>query len=210
MLNWIISNKEWLFSGIGVAAISVVLWLLRYGHHRWTEGRTAILNTSPNPAIQRPSYQQVRPKSITTNLPTFLLRTILKPETIASQIHIALRGENPISLNLSAEVPRVDLYFEITNLSILDLVLDRMLIDMWFGQPTFDHAILRRQLLPAGKITKGVYLRHELTTAQKKQIEAFIENPQQHGSIYLYLTAYFESKVGRLEVEQTIERRGLS
>lgn len=142
-----------------------------------------------------------------SGLPPFLLRLLLNPQAVASKIQIDLRGENPIALTLSSEVPHVDLYFTITNLSRLDLVLDRLLVDVWFGQPTFTAPLLRRYPIPAGQITRDVFLRQMLSGAQRTQIEDFIDNEGLRGQIHLYLTAYLESNVGRIEVQTNIERR---
>jgi len=88
-----------------------------------------------------------------------------------------LREENPIAMSPGASISLIDLYFEVTNLSPLDLVLDRMLVEVWFGQPTFNTTLLRRHLVPAGEVTKGVHLRQMLADNQKKQVEAFTGAP---------------------------------
>ena len=138
-----------------------------------------------------------------SRLPSFVQRLIFKPQQVVSQVHIRLRENTPVAFNLtpSVEVPTLDLYFEITNLSSLDLILDRMLIDMWFGQPTFTDVLLRRYAIPAGQITKNIYFRHELTSAQ----EEMIKHCRSDGVPYtLYLTAYFLSSAGMIEVQRTI------
>jgi len=88
-----------------------------------------------------------------------------------------LREENPIAMSPGASISLIDLYFEVTNLSPLDLVLDRMLVEVWFGQPTFNTTLLRRHLVLTGKVTKGVHLRQMLADNQKKQVEAFTGAP---------------------------------
>jgi hypothetical protein len=121
---------------------------------------------------------------------------------------IALRDNAPGSVNLGNPIPSVDLYFQVTNLSPIDLVLDRALVDVWFGQPTFTAALLHRYSVPAGEITKGIHVRHMLADNQKAYIEAF-EGATPRGStgrFHVYITAYFESKLGRFFVQSSIER----
>ena len=125
---------------------------------------------------------------------------------VARQIEIRLMGENYISLNLGASVPYIDLYFEIINHSYLSLVLDRLLIDFWFGQPTFQGAVLKRYVVPASNTVKNIFYKQSLSVAQQKQIEQYSNSTLASGQIHIYLTAYFESKAGVIEVQSTIER----
>ena len=48
-----------------------------------------------------------------------------------------------------------------------------------------------------------------LTEAQRKQIESFNGTVGTVGSLHIYMTAYFESKVGRFFVQKSIERQKL-
>ena len=139
-------------------------------------------------------------------LPAFIQSRLFPPKSVAGQIEVRLMGENPINPNLGAEVPYIELYFEITNLSYLNLVLDRLLIDFWFGQPTFQGAVLKRYGLPARNTVKHIFYRHNLTSAQQKVIEQYSVNPSGRGQIQIYLTAYLESKADTIEVQKTIGR----
>jgi hypothetical protein len=116
-------------------------------------------------------------------LPAFMLTLMFPSKKVARQVEIRLRGNNPICLNLGAEVPCVDLYFEIINLSYFNLVLDRLLIDFWFGQPTFQGAVLRRYNISAGKTVEDISYKQGLTTAQQKQIEQYNNNSMTHGRV---------------------------
>ncbi len=206
MINWILANSTWLFSGIGVAVLSGLGALIRLGYRRWPKRSSLTGQSILDPSLALPTQQQVKPKTTISRFPSFLLRVLLKPEIVASKVHIDLRSENPIDLSLNTEVPRIDLYFRITNLSSLDLILDRLLLDVWFGQPTFTTALLRRYDVPAGQITEGIFLRHHLNSAQCKQIEEFSHANGQRGSLHIYLTAYFQSRAGDLEVHKSIDR----
>ncbi|MEA3344835.1 MAG: hypothetical protein U9Q78_01080 [Chloroflexota bacterium] len=136
-----------------------------------------------------------------STIPRILLRIFYPPKKIAGQVRIDLRGEKPISPSLGSSIPRLDLYFEITNLSNLDLTLDRMLLDLWFGQPLLNGAILRRHPIPARSTTQDIHFRSDLTTKQIQQIEPYLRESPPSGSITLGALAYFESKVGVIEVE---------
>jgi hypothetical protein len=74
-------------------------------------------------------------------IPLFILSRLLPPKKVAEQVKVNLRGNNAICLNLNSENPQVDIWLEIINLSNLKLVLDRLLIEVWFSQPTFEGSI---------------------------------------------------------------------
>lgn len=146
-------------------------------------------------------------RPLTSKLPGFLLRALYKPEAIESKVKLGLRSDAPASVYLSpGQIPYVELYFEVTNLAPIDLVLDRMLVEVWFGQPTFSTVFLRRQVIPAGDITDGLTVRQTLSSSQKAQIEAFQTSGGNAGAVHIYVTAYFESKLGRLSIQRSIER----
>ncbi|HZH91915.1 MAG TPA: hypothetical protein VEX70_15025 [Pyrinomonadaceae bacterium] len=136
-------------------------------------------------------------------LPSFILSRLLSAKKVAQEVRVNLRGVNPICLDLDAENPHIDLWFEITNLSNLKLTLDRLLIDVWFSQPTLKDYMLKRYEVPPREIITDIHYWQNLTNAQKQQIKSFQSN---YGRIYINLTAYFDSKVGRVEVTNRIER----
>ncbi len=43
MINWLINNKEWLFGGIGVAIISVILGIIKFIIKPKNDGSTKII-----------------------------------------------------------------------------------------------------------------------------------------------------------------------
>jgi hypothetical protein len=202
VINVIVASREWLFSGLGTI---VLVGFVRWGYNRWRERPREELTRLGTEL----SYTQVRPRPFPTRLPGFVLRVLYEPDTVKSQVHIALRDNVPGTLSLSSPVPNVELYFQVTNLSAIDLVLDRMLVEVWFGQPTFEATFLHRYVIPAGEITDGIHVRQTLADNQKAYIAAFEAARGASGSVRIYITAYFESKLGRFSIRQTVERGNL-
>ena len=139
--------------------------------------------------------------------PSLLLRLFYSPKKVASQVKVNLKGEKPVSPSLNSSVPHVDIYLEITNLSNLDLVLDRMLIDLWVGQPVLVGTILKRTKIPSRSTGQQVFFRSNLSSKQVQQIEPFMSETPPAGSVTLSINAYLESKVGIVEIEERFERR---
>jgi hypothetical protein len=203
MLSWIVANHQWLFSGIGLTVLGLAGLVVRWGHRRWREPR----RTEAGDAHFRPKYEQVSSRTLPTRLPGVVLRLLYKPEEVQRKVKIALQDSGqPLSIYLNSQVPSIGMNFQIINLSAIDLILDRMLIEVWFGQPTFSAALLDRYVVPAGEVTQGLYLRHMLSDTQKQQIELFEKTAGNVGSLGIHVIAYFESKLGRLSVRHSIER----
>jgi hypothetical protein len=140
-------------------------------------------------------------------IPAFLLRLLYPPVSVAKDIHIELRGEMPIYPSLGSSVPHLDVCLELTNLSNLTVILDRMLLDLWFGQPTVNGTILKRTSVRPRSKSDSIYFRCDLTQAQIHQIKPYTEPNPPSGSITLSVLAYFETKVGLIEVTRKLERR---
>jgi len=197
--KWILDNASWLFSGAGVVVVGAIL---RAGYRRWQESRTGAAE-----AEQQLSRSQVAGRPFQSRLPGVLLRLLYKPADIEKRVVITLRDNAAGTLYLGNAIPSVDLYFQITNLSPIDLVLDRALVDVWFGQPTFTVALLHRYSVPAGEITTGIHVRHMLSENQKAYIQAFEAATRgSAGQFHVYITAYFESKLGRFFLQTAIDR----
>lgn len=140
-------------------------------------------------------------------IPGLLLRLFYNPGKVANDVKISLRGELPINPSLNSSVPHLDLYLEITNLSNLNLIVDRVLIDLWFGQPVLRGAILERHRIPSRSSGTQLFFRTDLTSSQIDQIKPYLTDSPPGGSISLSTIAYFDSKIGVIEVERSFERR---
>lgn len=139
-------------------------------------------------------------------LPGFLLGLLFRPERIAREIRIGLRGEKAIQPRTDDPFPEIDIWFEITNLSHLALTLDRLLFSLWFGQPTIEGQVLDLIRLPARTASKDIRYWSPLTPSQVGRIDRYLSSPGAGGRISVAVTAYFHSKVGTIRVEERIER----
>ncbi len=138
-------------------------------------------------------------------LPRWISRWLAPPERIARQVEIDLRRINPVNIILRADVPNMGLWFRISNMSPVDLVLDRLLVELWVGQPTLRGAVLERLHVPRGKSVEDVYFWHDLGPNQQEQIRSRIKDGLLSVQVYVYLKAYFESRVGPVYVNRRLE-----
>ena len=102
--------------------------------------------------------------------PGFLIRVLLPPRKQANRVLIDLRGESPINYIPDAQLPRLDSWFAITNHTPLRLVLDRLIVEAWFGQPFLEKAFLRRHVLAPNSTITDLLLRCELAEGEAARI----------------------------------------
>jgi len=140
-------------------------------------------------------------------LPETLICLLVPAQKIASQVELDLRRTNPIDICFGTDIPRISIYFRISNMSPVNLILDRLLIEFWVGQPTFRRAILQRYDVPKRSSREDVYFSEQLTIPQQEQIKKHVDGKLVSEPITLYLRAYFESKVGFICVEKNLEHR---
>jgi len=143
---------------------------------------------------------------IVSRFPGLLLRVFYRPANVAKEVQIDLRGERPIDPLIGVSVPRIFIYFQVTNHSNFRLGLDRMLVDLWFGQPVLNGAILQRHWILPRTTNTDLFFASDLTSQQLQQIEPYTKESPPAGRIIVSIHAYFESKLGRIEIKKRIER----
>jgi len=168
--------------------------------------RYAVWNRICEDMIQESIFSYIIEKALVI-LPRQLTIQFVPPHKIADQVYIDLRSENPIDISFGSDVPRIDIYFKISNMSAANLVLDRLLIiDLWIGQPTLQGAILERYDVPKRSIKEGVHFIDQLTIPQQEQIKKRVDGKLLSVPVKVHVKAYFESKVGLICVEKRLER----
>ena len=106
-------------------------------------------------------------------LPRWLERRMLPPARVQSEIDVDLRRQSPVNVS-GGEVPTINLWFEVTNQSQIDITLDRLLLEVWFGQPTFRGAILGRIDIARRSSAKELYFWTSLDAQQVAQIKRYL------------------------------------
>ena len=149
-------------------------------------------------------------ETVLVNLPRWLISYFISPQKIADKVNIDLRSNNPIDISFGSDVPNIQIYFKISNMSLFNLVLDRLLIvDLWIGQPTLHGAILERHDVPKSDIKDDVYFIEQLSSPQQEQIKKHVSNNFLSVPVKFHVKAYFESKIGLIYVENRFEQSNI-
>lgn len=134
-------------------------------------------------------------------IPAWLICYFYGPDKIKGRIDIDLRSNSPINIIFNIDVPEINLYFYINNRSPFDLTLDRLLIDLWVGQPTLKGHVLRRYVIPKGESINNICFSYPLTSQQQNQIKKQCSGQLLSVPVSLTITAYLESKIGMICVD---------
>ena len=81
-----------------------------------------------------------------------------------------------------------------------------MLISIWIQQPFAQGTILERHSLPKHSNKSDILFDIQLSLPQQEQIMKVARKPNSNVPINIYLTAYFESKIGIVEKKEKIDR----
>ena len=146
-------------------------------------------------------------------LPLFLRKWLFPIAKVRQQIDIELVSVTPTARWFQPN-PCIEMSFKIVNRSHLSIVLDRLYVEIWSGQPLCHAWMLKRYEIAAGGVKKDICHKQYLTAPQL----AFVKDYQDavlrdqpisdgHINITFYLAAYFESNIGIIEVTNRIERR---
>lgn len=134
-------------------------------------------------------------------LPQFILRKIFKVEQLKKDIEIDLRSGTAIRLNFNSEIPNLSIWLRITNKTATPITIDRILFDVWFGQPLVTGHNLSKFVVNPKQTKKDVCLRSELSMVQQDAIRRRIVNGRLETNVSLNcLHIFCDSKLGPFEI----------
>ena len=144
-----------------------------------------------------------------SHLPGMVARLVYPPRKVESKIAIDLRPDNPINAaNVSIPdgastrlVPAswMDIYLTVRNNSLIPVILERLVLEFWIGQPVVVGSVLRRYVIAAHS-SVDVHYQSMLGWAQRMMIQSYRDDPQRRERMMISAFAYFESKIGTLYV----------
>ena len=122
---------------------------------------------------------------------------------LAGRLFIDLRGMSPIHINLIGQLPEITLWFKADNRSALEVELDRLLVEVWFGQPVTEGAVLNRYALRPNSWDDSIrfhkYLSRERADILVQRLGTQ-DPPGGSTDMRLQLTAYFNTPLGSVVV----------
>jgi hypothetical protein len=138
-------------------------------------------------------------------LPGWVGRWFVSPERLAKLVEIDLHPNVSVDISYGGAIPRVDMCFRIDNRSSAPLVLDRLVFDLWVGQPILRGAVLARYDIPKWDKVHIPFW-DQITPSQQKFVASQVHNGF-FDEVVLSFEAWFDSKIGRIHVQDRITRR---
>ena len=80
MVKWILENKQWLFSGLGIIGASGLWKILVWGKNKWSEGKFSTRGNFPAGLFPEQEYETLATRGKIMNIPAQILRLFLRPE----------------------------------------------------------------------------------------------------------------------------------
>jgi len=144
---------------------------------------------------------------ILASLPAWVVRLFMKPEKLRYSLKIDLRGNAPGQVSDSSAVPRLDMWLRITNHSAFPVIMDRLDIEVWFGQPFARAAMIQRKEVAAHSEVEDLHVVIFLSGTQVEHIRKGMQSQVWKPEITLQAIGFFTSKLGWTEVNATILRQ---
>lgn len=123
---------------------------------------------------------------------------------LAGRLFIDLRSMSPIQINLIGPLPEITLWFKADNRSALEVELDRLLVEVWFGQPITEGAVLHRHALRPNSWDDSIHFHEYLSRDRADLLVQRLDSKKSPGGgttdLRLQLTAYFNTPFGTVVV----------
>jgi hypothetical protein len=111
-------------------------------------------------------------------------------------IALRLRDEAAIVIDVTSVVPNVMVWFEVINHSDVDLVLDRIVLELRVGQPILHGVMAHRYPIPPHKTVSTITFFGMLTEGAMQLVRQFQQ--QGHQTIHVTARAYFDAPAAAL------------
>lgn len=131
-------------------------------------------------------------------------------KALAGRLFIDLRGNSPIQIQLAGSLPDIRLWFKADNRSSLEVELDRLLVEVWLGQPIAEGAMLNRVMLGPNQWNETIMFHQYLTRDQAELARQRFSDPNLSpgASLRVQAQAMFNTPLGSVTVyNHMIERQ---
>ena len=140
-------------------------------------------------------------------LPAFIMKRIYTLDELKRDIDISLRGtEHPIYFHLKHDIPRVGVWFRLTNLSYLDIEIEIFFVSLWLkgkGEVLKEETHFREPRIAARSI-RDMLWEVQLNPFQVKKINGYFEEVKEDARCELDIEAKISSAFGRLSMRMNI------
>lgn len=133
--------------------------------------------------------------------PSWLVRRFVRLDSIARQVRLLPRSKTPLTFGLNEQTPAVRVWFQVENHSSIDLMLDRVVLDVWAGQPVAYGLMAHRTRIPKHSTMSQIPpFNGALTAPAIEQVKRHREEST-NPTCSINASGYFDSKLGPFAVQ---------
>ena len=134
--------------------------------------------------------------------PGWFVRRFVHLDSVVRQVKLLPHSKRSITWGLTESAPAVHVWLQVVNHSGVGLVLDRVVLDVWAGQPVAYGVMAYRTLIPKHSTIDRIPPFHAvLTSAAIEQIKRHQQQSPSAAGYNINGTGFFDSKLGSFEVQ---------
>lgn len=124
-------------------------------------------------------------------------------------VEVRLRCDYAVVVDLNSTVPNVSLWFEVISHLDIDATLERIVFQLWAGQPVLSGTMDHRHAISRHSTYSSVHFHGQLTAGAVEQIRREMAKRAPRGKYTVYGTGYFASTSGPFEVQLRNQERDI-
>lgn len=134
--------------------------------------------------------------------PGWFVRRFVRLDSVARQVRLLPHSKRSINWGLNEQAPSVHVWLQVVNHSSVDLVLDRVVLSVWAGQPVAYGVLANRTPITKHSTMDRIPPFHAvLTAAAVDQVKRHQQQSPSATGYEISGTAFFDSKLGSFEVQ---------
>lgn len=138
-----------------------------------------------------------------------LARRLLPPERIDRDIRFSLSSDPRTRMDLRGELPLLEAYLHLTNLNPVDLVLDRLVIELSVSNLTVTwQSVIPRRIARLSD-RNVIFLRRALGANERAYIAARVTNGELGASLGIKVRAVFRANAGEIIIERDLAQNAV-
>ena len=140
-------------------------------------------------------------------LPGWILRRFFPPSSLARELKIDFRANEPGRFTTGTAIPVLELWLQVTNLSNYPVVLETIVLDIWAEQPVAKDLHIERPEIPPRSNHVSLHFSMFLSDPQLRYLGEQAGDRGVLRALSINYRVQASSKLGPFRVERQIERR---
>lgn len=143
-------------------------------------------------------------------LPPIMLKRFFSTKKVEQEIGIDWSSKQAARIGLNASCPNIEISLRIENRSLVPVILDRMIVQVWIGQPFIEAINAYRMPIGARKNIDQHITREYLSENQIKAFASYLNGKQLKERLSVSADLFFDCDVGSFHLRKHLDFAGES